>query len=69
MHHYAKQQSVCVHKNMSLASLEALACITGGIAEAFYDGVPEAISQAGRSYLPPELLAVVEAFRKEYRAG
>ena len=38
------------------------ACVAGGIAEAFYGGVPDAIVQEVRVRLPSEMLAVVDAF-------
>jgi ADP-ribosylglycohydrolase len=41
---------------------DTLACITGGIAEAFYGGVPPEIRAAVRGYLTPDLWAVTEAF-------
>jgi len=45
---------------------DTLACITGGIAEAFYGGVPEGISAEARKRLPPDLLAVIDKFYKNY---
>ncbi len=39
------------------------ACIAGGIAEAFYGGVPAAIEDQALSMLTPDLKAVVDAFR------
>jgi ADP-ribosylglycohydrolase len=41
---------------------DTLACITGGIAEAFYGGVPESIGATARNLLPPDLLTVVDRF-------
>lgn len=41
---------------------DTLACITGGIAEAFYTGVPEDIWEQAKSYLDEDLLAVVDEF-------
>ena len=38
------------------------ACIAGGIAEAFYGGVPDPIIQEVWVRLPSEMLAVVDAF-------
>ncbi len=46
---------------------DTLACITGGIAEAFYGGVPEAIRAEVQVRLPPELWEVTEAFSRRYR--
>ncbi|MBD2150521.1 ADP-ribosylglycohydrolase family protein [Pseudanabaena sp. FACHB-1277] len=42
---------------------DTLACITGGIAEAFYGGVPKDIAAKALSYLDPDLREVVEEFR------
>ena len=43
---------------------DTIACITGGIAEAFYDGVPEEIAKQGRSYLPDEFLNIIDNFEQ-----
>ncbi len=40
---------------------DTLANITGGIAEAFY-GIPEGIAEKGKTYLPHELLGLLEEF-------
>ena len=45
---------------------DTLACITGGLAEAFYGGVPDAIAARGRALLDPQLLAVVDRFRHRF---
>ncbi len=45
---------------------DTLACITGGIAEAFYGGLPEAIEQEALSRLTPDLFRVVQDFRRTY---
>lgn len=45
---------------------DTLACITGGIAEAFYGGVPAAIRTEVQERLPAELWRVVEAFERRY---
>jgi len=42
---------------------DTLACITGGIAEAFYCGIPEEIRAKVREHLTPELWEISEAFR------
>ncbi len=44
---------------------DTLACITGGIAEAFY-AVPDHIHQEVRQRLTPELAQIVDAFYGEY---
>lgn len=42
---------------------DTIACITGGIAEAFY-GIPEDIAQQAYGYLPDEFIEIVEEFRE-----
>lgn len=52
-----------VRKAISLGGdSDTIACITGGIAEAFYGGVPDKIAEKGRSYLPEEFLEIVDEF-------
>ncbi len=41
---------------------DTLACITGGIAQAFYGGVPDEIRDAALSRLPADLLEIVHRF-------
>ena len=45
---------------------DTLTCITGGIAEAFYGGVPQEIAEKALGYLPPLMREVVEEFRERY---
>ena len=45
---------------------DTLACITGGIAEAFYAGVPRFISEKAGEILDHDLKAVTQKFRKKY---
>ena len=45
---------------------DTLACIAGGIAEAFYGGVPDVIRAKVRKTLPPELWSVIEEFCAQY---
>ena len=45
---------------------DTLTCITGGIAEAFYGGVPQDIAEKALSYLPKAMREVVEKFRVRY---
>lgn len=45
---------------------DTLACITGGIAEAFYGPVPAGVFKKVRAGLTPDLWEVVEAFRRKY---
>jgi len=45
---------------------DTLTCITGGIAEAFYGGVPQDIAEKALSYLSQEMCELVEEFRERY---
>ena len=45
---------------------DTLACITGGIAEAFYGGVPTLIRNQTYSRLTPDLRTIIDAFCKRY---
>lgn len=45
---------------------DTLACITGGIAEAYYGGVPREIAMQGMALLNDELAKVVKLFNKKY---
>ena len=45
---------------------DTLACITGGIAEAFYRGIPKQIQAKVREYLTPDLLEITDAFCQKY---
>ncbi|CAB5104366.1 Putative hydrolase [Olavius algarvensis associated proteobacterium Delta 3] len=45
---------------------DTMACIAGGIAEAFYGGVPEEMVAEVRRRLPKDLIQVVEAFQERY---
>jgi ADP-ribosylglycohydrolase len=46
---------------------DTLACITGGIAEAFYGGVPQEIREQVKALLTPDLWQITEAFCLKYR--
>lgn len=46
---------------------DTLTCITGGIAEAFYGGVPEAIAAETLNRLDPPLRQITEVFRAQYK--
>ena len=46
---------------------DTLACITGGIAEAFYGGVPREIRLEGWSRLDDRLRGVIELFYEKYK--
>ena len=48
---------------------DTLACIAGGIAEAFYGGVPQFVLEFVKANLTPDLLEVTEQFRSRYLAG
>jgi ADP-ribosylglycohydrolase len=41
---------------------DTMGCIAGGIAQAFYCGVPPELDVAVRGYLPPELIEVLDEF-------
>ncbi len=45
---------------------DTLACITGGIAESFYHGVPDHIAAKVRETLPPDLLRITDDFCRQY---
>ena len=45
---------------------DTLACIAGGIAEAFYRDVPDGIRLKARGFLTPDLLRITEAFCLKY---
>lgn len=45
---------------------DTIACITGGIAQAYYKTIPEAIAAEVRSRLHPDLLKVTDAFCRRY---
>ena len=52
-----------IRKAISLGGdSDTIACITGGIAEAFYGGVPETIAVRARTYLPEEFLKIIDEF-------
>ncbi|APE31669.1 hypothetical protein BOX17_12320 [Halomonas aestuarii] len=46
---------------------DTLACMAGGMAEAFHGGVPAPIAEETLARLDPDLRAVVEAFRARHR--
>ncbi len=56
-----------IRKAISLGGdSDTIACITGGIAEAFYGGVPDEIAQQTYGYLPEEFIDIIEAFQGKY---
>jgi ADP-ribosylglycohydrolase len=46
---------------------DTIACITGGIAEAFYKTIPEYIIENTLKRLPSELVKIIEDFSEKYR--
>jgi ADP-ribosylglycohydrolase len=59
-----------IRKAISLGGdADTMACIAGGIAEAFYGGVPSEISQPALALLDPPLLEVVNQFQLRYPKG
>ena len=60
-----KEHSICVWRmQFSLGGdSDTLACITGGIAEAFY-GMPSELQQETLKRLPEEMQAAYELFRQ-----
>lgn len=46
---------------------DTLACITGGIAEAFYSDIPKHVQEKVQELLTPDLWQVTEAFCQKYR--
>jgi len=46
---------------------DTIACITGGIAEAFYGKIPDSIVDGVLSVLTTELKSIVEIFSEKYR--
>lgn len=56
-----------IRKAISLGGdADTLACMAGGIAQAFYGGVPDQIARFTRMRLPQELLQVVDDFEAKY---
>ena len=56
-----------IRKAISLGGdSDTMACIAGGIAEAFYGPVPNEIMSEVRTRLPEEFLAIIDAFYRRY---
>jgi ADP-ribosylglycohydrolase len=56
-----------IRKAVSLGGdADTLACITGGIAQAFYKDIPKNIVEVGLSALPEDLMATVREFNEKY---
>ena len=52
-----------IRKGISIGGdSDTIACVTGGMAEAFY-GIPDEIAEKGRSYLPAEFLQIIDEFQ------
>ncbi|MBC7254902.1 MAG: ADP-ribosylglycohydrolase family protein [Chloroflexi bacterium] len=63
----SKDYEDAIRKAISLGGdSDTLACITGGIAQAFYGPVPAQIVEGVRARLPEDLLLVVDAFNQKY---
>src|SRR5438445_624329 len=66
----SKDYEDAVRKAVSLGGdSDTLACITGGIAQAFYGSVPVHIRKEVLARLDDRLLRVVRAFCKQYGCG
>ena len=48
---------------------DTIACITGGIAEAFYQEIPEYILENALRVLPTEIIKLIEKFSTRFRNG
>lgn len=60
----SKSYEDAVRKAISLGGdSDTIACITGGIAEAFYGDVPDDIAKQGRGFLPDEFIQILYDFR------
>lgn len=56
-----------IRKAISLGGdSDTIACIAGGIAQAYYKEIPHFILEKTRELLAPDLLAVVERFNREF---
>jgi ADP-ribosyl-[dinitrogen reductase] hydrolase len=56
-----------IRKAISLGGdSDTIACITGGIAQAFYGPIPENIAKEGRRFLPDEFLNLIDQFEAKY---
>ena len=56
-----------VRKAVSLGGdSDTLACMTGGIAQAYYGKIPDYITNKVREILNPEMLEVIDLFNDKY---
>ncbi len=63
----SKDYEDAVRKAISLGGdSDTLACITGGIAHAFYKEIPQMIVREVRKRLPEEFLSIIDRFRATY---
>jgi len=63
----SKDYEDAVRKAISLGGdSDTLACITGGIAHAFYKEIPQMIVREVRKRLPEEFLSIIDRFRDSY---
>ena len=59
-----------IRKAVSLGGdSDSLACITGGIAEAFYKQIPKAMADKVQALLPPEFVDILSAMRERTPYG
>ena len=59
-----------IRKAISLGGdCDTLACISGGIAQAFYGTIPEEIQRQTKQRLDPDLLRVVEEFETRFKVS
>jgi ADP-ribosylglycohydrolase len=59
-----------IRKAISLGGdSDTMACIAGGIAEAYYGGIPAAMAQEVRTRLPDEFLVIVDEFSERFGLG
>jgi ADP-ribosylglycohydrolase len=57
-----------VKKSISLGGdADTMACITGGIAQAFYKKIPDNIAKDARNKLPGDLLEILDKFNTKYK--
>ena len=57
-----------VKKSISLGGdADTMACITGGIAQAFYKKIPDNIAKDARNKLPRDLLEILDKFNTKYK--
>jgi len=56
-----------VRKSVSLGGdADTMVCITGGIAEAFYQDIPVDIATRAKVYLPPDFVTIIEEFYSRF---